>query len=39
LIPCVTTDFEAGGVLMDAYMNREALAKSIELGEAVCPSG
>ncbi len=35
LIPCVTTDFETGEVLMHAYMNREALLKSIELGEAV----
>jgi len=35
LIPCVTTDFTTGEVLMHAYMNHEALAKSIELGEAV----
>ncbi len=35
LIPVVTTDYESGEVLMHAYMNREALAKTIELGEAV----
>ncbi len=35
LIPVVTTDFESGEVLMHAYMNREALAKTIEIGEAV----
>ncbi|HVJ80894.1 MAG TPA: phosphoribosyl-AMP cyclohydrolase [Planctomycetia bacterium] len=35
LIPVVTTDFHTGEVLMHAYMNREALAKTIELGEAV----
>ncbi len=35
LIPVVTTDYETGEVLMHAYMNREALAKTIELGEAV----
>ena len=35
LIPCVTTDFSTGEVLMHAYMNREALKKSIELGEAI----
>ena len=35
LIPVVTTDFATGEVLMHAYMNREALAKTIELGEAV----
>jgi len=35
LIPCVTTDFTTGEVLMHAYMNREALAQSIERGEAV----
>jgi phosphoribosyl-AMP cyclohydrolase len=33
-IPCVTTDFRSGEVLMVAVMNREALAKSIETGEA-----
>jgi len=35
LIPCVTTDFTTGEVLMHAYMNGEAVAKSIERGEAV----
>jgi phosphoribosyl-AMP cyclohydrolase len=34
-IPVVTTDFTTGEVLMHAYMNAEALAKTIELGEAV----
>jgi phosphoribosyl-AMP cyclohydrolase len=34
LIPCVTTDFDSGEVLMVAVMNREALAKTIETGEA-----
>ena len=33
-IPCVTTDFASGEVLMVAVMNREALAKTIETGEA-----
>jgi len=33
-IPCVTTDFKSGEVLMVAVMNREALAKTIETGEA-----
>lgn len=35
LIPVVTTDFDSGEVLMHAYMNAEAMAKTIELGEAV----
>ena len=35
LIPVVTTDFDSGEVLMVANMNAEALAKTIELGEAV----
>ncbi|OPZ14388.1 MAG: phosphoribosyl-AMP cyclohydrolase [candidate division BRC1 bacterium ADurb.BinA364] len=35
LIPVVTTDYASGEVLMHAYMNAEALAKTIELGEAV----
>lgn len=35
LIPVVTTDFETGELLMHAYMNEEALKKTIELGEAV----
>ncbi|GAB4249225.1 MAG: phosphoribosyl-AMP cyclohydrolase [Candidatus Methylacidiphilales bacterium] len=34
-IPVVTTDADTGEVLMHAYMNAEALAKTIELGEAV----
>jgi len=34
LIPCVTTDFHSGEVLMVAVMNREALEKTIETGEA-----
>jgi len=35
LIPVVTTDFASGELLMHAYMNEEALKKTIELGEAV----
>ena len=35
LIPVVTTDAATGEVLMHAYMNAEALAKTLELGEAV----
>jgi phosphoribosyl-AMP cyclohydrolase len=35
LIPVVTTDFYSGELLMHAYMNNEALAKTIELGEAM----
>lgn len=35
LIPVVTTDHESGELLMHAYMNREALLKTIEIGEAV----
>lgn len=34
-IPVVTTDYQTGELLMHAYMNDEALAKTIELGEAV----
>ncbi len=34
LIACVTTDISSGEVLMHAYMNREALRKTIETGEA-----
>jgi phosphoribosyl-AMP cyclohydrolase len=34
LIPCVTTDHDSGEVLMVAVMNREALARTIETGEA-----
>jgi phosphoribosyl-AMP cyclohydrolase len=35
LIPVVTTDHASGELLMHAYMNAEALAKTIEIGEAV----
>jgi phosphoribosyl-AMP cyclohydrolase len=35
LIPVVTTDHETGELLMHAYMNAEALRRTIELGEAV----
>jgi len=35
LIPVVTTDHASGELLMHAYMNAEALRKTIELGEAV----
>ena len=35
LIPCVTTDFESGELLMHGYMNEEALRMTIQLGEAV----
>lgn len=34
LIPCITTSASTGKVLMFAYMNAEALSKSIETGEA-----
>lgn len=34
LLPCVTTDADSGELLMQGYMNREALAKTIETGEA-----
>ena len=34
LIPAVTTDFSSGELLMHGYMNAEALAKTIETGEA-----
>jgi phosphoribosyl-AMP cyclohydrolase len=34
LIPAVTTDFASGEVLMVGYMNAEALARTIETGEA-----
>ena len=34
LIPCVTTDHASGEVLMVGMMNREALARTIETGEA-----
>jgi phosphoribosyl-AMP cyclohydrolase len=35
LIPVITTDFESGEVLMQGYMNREALRATIATGEAV----
>ncbi|QGJ70909.1 Phosphoribosyl-AMP cyclohydrolase [Planctomycetales bacterium 10988] len=35
LIPVVTTDFDSGELLMQGYMNVEAMQKTIELGEAV----
>ena len=34
LIPVVTTDFKNGNVLMHGYMNRQALKKTIQTGEA-----
>jgi len=34
LIPAVTTDFETGELLMQGYMNAEALRRTIETGEA-----
>jgi phosphoribosyl-AMP cyclohydrolase len=34
LIPAVTTDYESGELLMHAYMNAEALTKTVETGEA-----
>jgi phosphoribosyl-AMP cyclohydrolase len=34
LIPVVTTDAESGELLMHAYMNAEALRRTIETGEA-----
>ena len=34
VIPVVTTDFTTGELLMHAYMNEEALRKTIETGEA-----
>ncbi len=35
LLPAIATDYGTGEVLMVAYMNAEALAKTIEIGEAV----
>ena len=35
LIPVVTTDYTSGEVLMQGYMNEEALKQTIALGEAV----
>ena len=34
LIPAVTTDFDSGELLMHAFMNAEALTRTIETGEA-----
>lgn len=34
LVPVVTQDFKSGAVLMQAYMNKEALEKTIETGKA-----
>ena len=34
LVTCVTTDADAGDLLMVAHMNAEALARTIETGEA-----
>ena len=34
LIPVITADFETGDILMHAYMNNEALKKTIETKEA-----
>lgn len=34
LVPAIVTDAEAGTVLMFAYMNAEALARTIDTGEA-----
>lgn len=34
LVTCVTTDSETGELLMVAHMNAQALARSIETGEA-----
>jgi len=35
IIPVVTTDYDTGEVLMQAYMNAEAFKRTIKLGEAV----
>jgi len=35
LIPVVTTDYQSGEVLMQAYMNAESLSLTIKLGEGV----
>ena len=35
LIPVVTTNYKNGEVLMQGFMNKKALLKTIELGEAV----
>lgn len=33
LIPCITTDADTGAILMFAFMNNEALARTIQTGE------
>ncbi|MEW5972161.1 MAG: phosphoribosyl-AMP cyclohydrolase [Pseudomonadota bacterium] len=35
LVPVIAQDFDTGRILMFAWMNREALEKTVELGEAV----
>ena len=35
LIPVITTDYKSGEALMQGYMNKEALQKTIKLGEAI----
>lgn len=35
LIPCIASDYKTGELLMVAYMNKESLAKTLEIGEAV----
>ena len=35
LIPCITVDSESNEVLMFAWMNREALSRTMETGKAV----
>lgn len=35
LIPCITQDANSGNVLMFAFMNKDALAKTLEIGEMV----
>ena len=35
LIPVVTTDFKSGEILMQGYMNKAALKKTIKIGEAI----
>jgi len=35
LVPVIAQELDTGDILMFAWMNREALAKTVELGEAV----
>jgi len=35
LIPVITTDFKSGEILMQGYMNKAALKKTIKIGEAI----